>query len=233
MKRITALSIPIGALAITLVACSSGSGDSGDSAPAPTTAAAAATATAVPTATTVPTPQPPNSPESPNVIFEDAEVDPKTAALLGIGIHQTRWRTRPTSNYKFGFQWNTGEFAYQKANVVVWVIQNEIERVVWAVSAVKTDGTEPPGFVVPDEPNPDEYLIIDGLFDLIMETMENDPDAVSLAFDSVFGYPTLADIKFKPEKGQERLAFFATQLVPIPGPPEEFGPVGDTSPGIK
>ncbi len=231
MKRITALTVPMGALAIALVACSSGAGDSSDSTPGP--GSTAPTATTVPIAPSVPTPVPPNSPEQPNVIFEDAEVDPKTAALLGIGIHQTRWGTRPSSNYKFGFQWNVGEFAYQRANVVVWVIQNEIERVVWAGTAAKTDGTEPPGFVVPEEPNVDEYFNINGLFELIMEAIESDPAAVSLAFDSVFGYPTLADIQFVPGNDHERVWFFATQLVPIPGPPEEFGIIGDTSPGVK
>lgn len=231
MKRITELAVPIGALAIVMVACSSGAGDSsdpGDSSPGPISTAP--TAATVPIATSVPTTVPPNSPEQPNVIFEDAEVDPKTATLLGIGIHQTQWGTRPSDNYKFGFQWNVGEFAYQRANVVVWVIKGEIERVVWAVTATKTDGTEPAGFVVPDEPNIDDYFNINGLFDLIMEAIESDPSAVSLGFDSVFGYPTLADIQFARGNDHERMSFFATQLVPIPGPPSQFG---DTSPGVK
>ena len=51
------------------------------------------------------------------VIPADAEVDRETAMLLGMDLHRQLWATRPTNNYKFGFKWNVGDFAYEKANV--------------------------------------------------------------------------------------------------------------------
>ena len=220
----------MGALALVMVACSSSAPDSDPSDSGPGSISAPTAASIAPIAPSVPSPVPTEDPNQPSAIFEDAEVDRKTAVMLGFGTHQTRWGTRPSANYKFGFQWNVGEFAYQRANVVAWVTKNEIDRVVRAVSAIKTDGTEPAGFVIPDEPNIDDYFNIDGLFNLIRDAMDSGPVAVSLGFDSSFGYPTLADIEFAPGNDHERVAFFAAQLVPIPGPPGQFG---DTSPGVK
>jgi hypothetical protein len=140
--------------------------------------------------------------------------------LLGIDLHRQLWATRPTNNYKFGFQWNVGEFAYERANVEVRVLKDELATVGWADNAVKTDGTEPTGFVVPELPDKSQYYSIDGLFDVIQAAIESDPDRVSLGFDSIFGFPTSVVIEFLPERGIEDVSFFAAQLVPVPGPPE-------------
>ena len=150
----------------------------------------------------------------------DAEIDRETAMLLGMDIHRQLWATRPTNNYKFGFQWNVGDFAYEKANVEVRVLKNEIDAVAWAENAITRDGSEPPGFVVPDTPNPDQYHSIDGLFKVIGEALDNDPSRVSLGFDSVFGFPTSVVIEFPPGSEHKDVSFFAAQVVPIPGPPE-------------
>lgn len=150
----------------------------------------------------------------------DAEIDRETAMLLGMDLHRQLWATRPTNNYKFGFQWNVGDFAYEKANVEVRVLKNEIDAVAWAENAITTDGSEPPGFVVPDRPNPDQYHSIDGLFKVIGEALDNDPSRVSLGFDSVFGFPTSVVIEFPPGSEHKDVSFFAAQVVPIPGPPE-------------
>ena len=114
MKRFTILTASMGALAIVIVGCSSGTGDG--------SADSASTATTVPAATSAPA-DPPTSAaiadqKPQEIIPEDAEVDRKTAVLLGIDIHRTRWGTRPSGNYKFGFEWNVGEFAYQRATTV-------------------------------------------------------------------------------------------------------------------
>lgn len=208
MKRITTLAVLMSALAVVMAACSSGAGDSG---PGPVS-----TATAVPTATSVPA----INPDLPDIVPEGAEIDRKTAMLLGIDLHRQLWATRPSSNYKFGFQWNVGDYAYQRANVEVRVIKGELDDVLWADNAVKTDGTEPAGFEVPDEPNIDEYFSIDGLFEVISEAVDSDPMSVTLGFDSVFGFPTNVSIEFVPGDDHEDVSFFAAQLVPIPGPPE-------------
>ena len=150
----------------------------------------------------------------------DAEIDRETAMLLGMDLHRQLWATRPTNNYKFGFKWNVGDFAYEKANVEVRVLKNEIDAVAWAENAITTDGSEPPGFVVPDTPNPDQYHSIDGLFKVIGEALDNDPSRVSLGFDSVFGFPTSVVIEFPPGSEHKDVSFFAAQVVPIPGPPE-------------
>ncbi len=175
-----------------------------------------------PTATPRPTstPAPPAGLGADPVIPDAAEVDRKTAMMLGIDLHRQLWETRPSNNYKFGFQWTVGEYAYERANVEVRVIKNEVDDVLWASNAEKTDGTEPAGFVVPDEPNDEDYYSIDGLFTVIQEAIEADPARVSLGFDSVFGFPTSAVIEFAPDSEHEDVAFFAAQLVPIPGPPE-------------
>ena len=175
-----------------------------------------------PTATPPPTttPAPPAGLGADPVIPDAAEVDRKTAMMLGIDLHRQLWATRPSNNYKFGFQWTVGEYAYERANVEVRVIKNEVDDVLWASNAEKTDGTEPAGFVVPDEPNDEDYYSIDGLFTVIQEAIEADPARVSLGFDSVFGFPTSAVIEFAPDSEHEDVAFFAAQLVPIPGPPE-------------
>ncbi len=150
----------------------------------------------------------------------DAEIDRETAMLLGMDLHRQLWATRPSNNYKFGFQWNVGDFAYEKANVEVRVLKNEIDAVAWAENAITTDGSEPTGFVVPDTPNPDQYHSIDGLFKVIGEALDNDPSRVSLGFDSVFGFPTSVVIEFPPGSEHKDVSFFAAQVVPIPGPPE-------------
>ena len=150
----------------------------------------------------------------------DAEIDRETAMLLGMDLHRQLWATRPSNNYKFGFQWNVGDFAYEKANVEVRVLKNEIDAVAWAENAITTDGSEPLGFVVPDTPNPDQYHSIDGLFKVIGEALDNDPSRVSLGFDSVFGFPTSVVIEFPPGSEHKDVSFFAAQVVPIPGPPE-------------
>ena len=150
----------------------------------------------------------------------DAEIDRETAMLLGMDLHRQLWATRPSNNYKFGFQWNVGDFAYEKANVEVRVLKNEIDAVAWAENAITADGSEPPGFVVPDTPNPDQYHSIDGLFKVIGEALDNDPSRVSLGFDSVFGFPTSVVIEFPPGSEHKDVSFFAAQVVPIPGPPE-------------
>ena len=154
------------------------------------------------------------------VLPSDAEVDRKTAMLLGIDLHRQLWATRPSNNYKFGFQWTVGDFAYEKANVEVRVIKNQVDDVLWAPNAGKIDGTEPDGFVVPEFPDLDDYYSIDGLFKVIEEAIDNDPLRVSLGFDSVFGFPTSAVIEFAADSEHEDVAFFAAQLVPIPGPPQ-------------
>jgi len=158
--------------------------------------------------------------DSEPVVPADAEVDRKTAMLLGLDIHRQLWATRPSNNYKFGFKWNVGDFAYEKANVEVRVLKNEIDAVVWADNAVTTDGSEPAGFTIPDLPNPEDYYTIDGLFKVIEEALDSDPSRVSVGFDSVFGFPTSAVIEFPPDSEHEDVSFFAAQIVPIPGPPE-------------
>jgi hypothetical protein len=200
MKRTVSLAVLIGVFVIALAACSSDP---------------------EPTATPVPTVPPTAAASDPGpIVPEGAEIDRKTAMLLGIDLHRQLWSTRPSSNYAFGFQWNVGEYAYQRANVEVRVLKDELDVVIWASNAVKTDGTEPDGFEAPDEPNVDEYYTIDGLFGVIAEAIENEPARVSLGFDSVFGFPTSVIIEFPPESGHEDVSFFAAQLVPIPGPPE-------------
>jgi len=207
MKRITTFTVLMGALAVVMTACSSGSVDSG---PGPVS-----TGTLDPTATSVPA----SDPAGLSAIPDDAEVDRETAILLGISRHRQLWDMRPSNNYAFGFEWNIGEFAYETANVQVRVIQGEIDQVSWARTAVKTDGSEPVGFVVPDEPNIEDYYSIDGLFKLISDAFDSSPVSVSLAFHSVFGYPTLAIIEFAPGSDREDVSFYATQLAPIAGPP--------------
>ncbi len=185
-------------------------------------ALSACTSESEPTATSVPTVRPttiPTGGDSP-VLPSGAEVDQKTAMLLGIDLHRQLWDTRPSSNYKFGFQWNVGEFAYERANVEVRVIKSEVDGVSWADNAVKTDGTEPAGFEVPAEPDAGEYYSIEGLFRLIEHAIESDPIRVSLGFDSAFGFPTSVVIEFDPASGHKDVSFFAAQLVPIAGPPE-------------
>ena len=206
MKQNATLAILIGALAVVLAACSSD--------PEPT-------ATALPTQP-VPTAMPPATidPDLPAAIPGSAEVDPKAAIKIGIDLHRQLWDTRPSDNYKFGFQWTVGEYAYQRANVEVRVIKGEIEQVLWADNAVKTDGTEPEGFEIPDEPNVDDYYNIEGLFAVIEEAIDSDPISVTLGFDSIFGFPTNVFIEFAPGNPHEAVSFFAAQLVPLPGPPQ-------------
>jgi hypothetical protein len=139
---------------------------------------------------------------------------------MGIDVHRQLWATRPTDNYKFGFQWNVGDYAYQTANVEVRILKGEVDRVSWAENAVRTDGSEPDGFVVPNEPQAVDYYSIDGLFNLIQEAVEANPSRVSLGFDSEFGFPTSAIIEFPFVSERKDVSFFAAQLVPIPGPPE-------------
>ena len=201
MKKSVSLALMASLLLVAFAACSSD--------PEPT-------ATPRPTST----PAPPAGLGADPVIPDAAEVDRKTAMLLGIDLHRQLWATRPSNNYKFGFQWTVGEYAYERSNVEVRVIKNEVDDVLWASNAEKTDGTEPAGFVVPDEPNDEDYYSIDGLFNVIQEAIEADPVRVSLGFDSVFGFPTSAVIEFAPDSEHEDVAFFAAQLVPIPGPPE-------------
>ena len=201
MKQNATLAILIGALAIVLAACSSD--------PEPT-------ATAPPTQT----PPPAISPDLPPVIPASAEVDRMTAVKIGVDLHRQLWDTRPSDNYKFGFQWTVGDYAYQRANVEVRIVKGEIEEVRWADNAVKTDGTEPAGFEIPDEPNVDEYYNIEGLFAVIAEAIDNDPIRVTLGFDSIFGFPTNVSIEFAPGNPHKDVSFFAAQLVPLAGPPE-------------
>jgi len=204
MNRTLSLALIVGILALALAACSSD--------PEPT-------ATPQPASTPSPTVAPVGA-NAPPIIPDEAEVDRKAAMLLGIDLHRQLWATRPSSNYKYGFQWTEGEYAYQRANVEVRVIKSEVDDVLWAEGAVKTDGTEPAGFKVPDEPDQDMYYSIEGLFRLIQEAIEADPVRVSLGFDSVFGFPTSAVIEFPFDSEHKNVAFFAAQLVPIPGPPE-------------
>ncbi|MCX8277300.1 MAG: DUF6174 domain-containing protein [Dehalococcoidia bacterium] len=203
MKRTVSLVLLVAIFAVSLTACSSDAEPTPTARPAPTVRP-----------TTIPT-----GGDSP-ILPAGAEVDRKTAMLLGIDLHRQLWATRPSSNYKFGFQWNVGELAYEKANVEVRVIKSDIDEVSWADNAVKTDGTEPDGFEVPAEPDLSDYYSIDGLFAVIQEAIESDPLRVSLGFDSVFGFPTSVVIEFAPDNGHKDISFFAAQLVPIAGPPE-------------
>ncbi|MBH66356.1 MAG: hypothetical protein CL784_07560 [Chloroflexi bacterium] len=59
-----------------------------------------------PTATPRPTstPAPPVGLGADPVIPDAAEVDRKTAMMLGIDLHPQLWETRLSNNYKFGFQ---------------------------------------------------------------------------------------------------------------------------------
>ena len=200
MKRTVTLAMLVGIVTIALTACSSEQ-----------------EVTSRPTATTVVV-QP--AKDAQPIIPSGAEVDRKTAMLLGLNLHRQLWATRPTNNYKFGFQWNAGDLVYQRANVEVRVIKDELDAVLWADNAVKVDGTEPAGFEVPVEPDPGEYYTIDGLFRVIEEAIESDPSRVSLGFDSAFGFPTSVVIEFPSESEHRDISFFAAQLVPIPGPPE-------------
>lgn len=157
---------------------------------------------------------------SPSILPDGAEVDRKAALLMGIDVHRQLWATRPTDNYKFGFQWNVGDYAYQTANVEVRIIKGEVDRVSWAENAVRTDGSEPDGFIVPNEPEAEDYYSVDGLFKLIEEGVKANPSRISLGFDSVFGFPTSVIIEFPVVSERKDISFFAAQLVPIPGPPE-------------
>ena len=199
MKKNYSLVLPL--LFISLVACSSDSSPKATSIPATRVVVKLAE-------------------DAQPVMPADAEIDRETAMLLGMDLHRQLWATRPSNNYKFGFQWNVGDFAYEKANVEVRVLKNEIDAVAWAENAITADGSEPPGFVVPDTPNPDHYHSIDGLFKVIGEALDNDPSRVSLGFDSVFGFPTSVVIEFPPGSEHKDVSFFAAQVVPIPGPPE-------------
>lgn len=202
MKRNVSLAILIGALVFVLGACSS-------------EPAAIATATI----TFSLEPEPTAAPIDEGIV-PDVEIDDKTAMLLGIDLHRQLWATRPSNNYKFGFQWTDGEYAYQKANVEVRILKGDVNAVLWADNAVLTDGTEPAGFEVPENPVYFDYYSIDGLFAVIAEAIDSDPARVTLGFDSVFGFPTNVIIEFAPENGHKNIAFMAAQLVPIPGPPE-------------
>jgi len=202
MKRTLMLAMVVGILAIALTACSSE--------PEPTVTPRPAARSAVANPTVV----------GPPVIPLGAEVDRKTAMLLGLDLHRQLWATRPSNNYKFGFQWNGGDLAYERANVEVRVLKNELEAVLWADNAVRVDGTEPAGFEVPAEPNHDDYYTIDGLFAVIQEAIESDPTRVSLGFDSIFGFPTSVVIEFPASSEHKDVSFFAAQLVAIAGPPD-------------
>jgi hypothetical protein len=201
MKRNTTLAVLVGALVIVIAACSTG--------PEPT-------ATVAPTRTAAPT----ISPDLPPVIPADSEIDRKAAIKIGIDLHRQLWETRPSNNYRFGFQWVVADYAYQRANVQVRVIKGEVDEVLWADNAVKTDGTDPPGLEIPDMPNTEDYYNIEGLFAVISEAIESDPVRVSLGFDSIFGFPTAVSIEFATDNPHNNVAFFAAQLVPIAGPPE-------------
>ena len=167
------------------------------------------------------TPQAPASASNlPSILPDGAAVDRKAALLMGIDVHRQLWATRPTDNYKFGFQWNVGDYAYETANVEVRIIKGEVDRVSWAENAVTADGSEPDGFIVPNEPQAADYYSIDGLFKLIREAVEANPSRVSLGFDSVFGFPTSAIIEFPVVSATKDVSFFAAQLAPIAGPPE-------------
>ena len=202
MKRPLTLAMVVGILAIALAACSSE--------PEPTATPRPTATSAVGNPTVV----------GPPVIPSGAEVDRKTAMLLGRDLHRQLWATRPSNNYKFGFQWNVGDLAYERANVEVRVLKNELEAVLWADNAVRVDGTEPAGFEVPAEPDHDDYYTIDGLFAVILEAIESDPARVSLGFDSIFGFPTSVVIEFPASSEHKDVSFFAAQLVAIPGPPK-------------
>ncbi|NQW21627.1 MAG: hypothetical protein HQ477_13055 [Chloroflexi bacterium] len=203
MKRTLLLALFVGIFVIALTACSSD--------PKPT---------ATPQPTSTPVPVATIEGDASSIVPDDAVIDRKTAMLIGINLHRELWATRPSSNYKFGFQWNEGEFAYERANVEVRVLKNIVDSVRWADNAVKTDGTEPVDFVVPAEPNMDQYYEIDGLFKIIEQAINDGPGSVTLGFDSVFGFPTNVVIEFAPGSEHKNISFFAAELVPIPGPPE-------------
>jgi len=203
MNRTLLVAMFVGMATLLLIGCSSD--------PEPTLASSP-----VPTATFSPATGSPSLPAVP----EGAEVGRQTAMLLGIDIHRQLWSTRPSDNYKFGFQWNVGEFAYQRSNVEVRIVKGVVDEVRWADNAIKTDGTEPSGFVVPDEPDTSDYLNVDELFVRISEAIINEPARVSLGFDSVFGFPTNVVIEFPPGSEFQDVSFFAAQLSPLPGPPE-------------
>lgn len=202
MKRILTLLTLVSIFSTTLAACSSG--------PEPTVTPRPTATSAVTYPTVV----------VPPVIPSGAEVDRKTAMLLGLDLHRQLWATRPSNNYKFGFQWNVGELAYERANVEVRVLKNELDAVLWADNAVRVDGTEPAGFEVPTEPDPNDYYTIDGLFAVIEDAIKSDPARVSLGFDSIFGFPTSVVIEFPTSSEHKDVSFFAAQLVPIAGPPD-------------
>jgi len=94
MKRTVSLVLLVAIFAVSLTACSSDAEPTPTARPAPTVRP-----------TTIPT-----GGDSP-ILPEGAEVDRKTAMLLGIDLHRQLWATKPSSNYKFGFQWNVGELA--------------------------------------------------------------------------------------------------------------------------
>jgi len=202
MKRILTLVMVVGFFSTALGACSS------EQEPTVTLRPTATSVLAYPTVV------------APPVIPSGAEVDRKTAMLLGLDLHRQLWATRPSNNYKFGFQWNVGELAYERANVEIRVLKNELDAVLWAGNAVRVDGTEPAGFEVPTDPDPDDYYTIDGLFAVIQEAIESDPARVSLGFDSAFGFPTSVVIEFPTNSEHKDVSFFAAQLVPIAGPPD-------------
>ena len=109
----------IGALVIVLSVCSS------ESEPTAVPTAVSTVPTVAPTASTAG-----SAGDSLPVIPDNSEVDRKTAMLLGIDLHRQLWSSRPTDNYKYGFQWNVGDYAYQRANVEVRIIPGKLGKTV-------------------------------------------------------------------------------------------------------
>lgn len=121
-----------------------------------------------------------------------------------IALDQNRalWTLSGIKNYQYTF----GRLCYclPEEDIVVTMKAGRIASAVYAptgasVSAQRQEGLD----------------TIEGLFDLIQESIDQQVYSLSVTYDAVYGYPTYIDIDYHAELADEEITYFISALRPL------------------
>ena len=112
-------------------------------------------------------------------------------AEVELDSHLSLWQQARLGNYTYEYNVLCECLDNLGQPVKVTVTDGVIESVVYVESGELVHSGDPP--VVEGSPR---YYMINGLFEVIQDAIDNEPDQLTVSYDSEFGYPTNIEIDY-------------------------------------
>jgi len=124
-----------------------------------------------------------------------------------LAANRARWMGAGLRSYRYRFQWICFCTTEYVRLVDITVSQGAIVSVVDATTGMRLSTQEAA-----------QYRTIDGLFDFVRTSMDQNPARIDVAFDARLGFPSMAYVDYVAGMADEELGFRIYELTPLRGP---------------